>query len=478
MQLSKNRVCKRLSNVDPFYLLILPVVLFTFFCTALGPHPFFRHLYRLPCILFFAAACFRGISLETKKQLLLPALLLGWFVFLQFRQTADAFSIYPLTSFFCVYFFAFPLASMMQDSDKKYCMKLFGLSFIAASLCMAIVAFLLLLNHLPPMLTEHAFWDGARLHPFWHPNMAACLLMFGIASSLAFLQETNKRWIKVTLMVTILFQLATMAMTNCRTAILLTGGLLGGTVFFHIIKNHRKMLLPGCIAACAIISLVFLSSRQLFQIHYDVLLNKYITQYQQSQSVDFITEIRSTADEEEIPPINTDDATNQVSLKTESSQRSFIEDLASFNSRTAIWKFTFLALQEDPNTLLFGCSCPGDYISIHTPYPVAHSHNAWLECLLGLGIPGFSIALAFTLFAFWNSVMILLKHTQDVWKRTIALLVLCLMVAALMEPYLFLTTEDYHIFNFVFFLCTGYLVHWQEEDNRNMLAAVRKRLHI
>ena len=86
--------------------------------------------------------------------------------------------------------------------------------------------------------------------------------------------------------------------------------------------------------------------------------------------------------------------------------------------------------------------------------------------------------MVFTVITLWNGIVILLKYPLDVWKRTTAMLTLCMMVASFMEPYLFLPPIDYYLYNFMFLLCAGYLFHWQQEDNRKMLQAVRKFLHI
>lgn len=468
----KKTLSKYASMIDFRHFLIFLVFLYVFFSTALGPHPFFRNFYEIPCLVFFAVAIMHPSARRIKKTfLIMPLLMMAWFIFLQFKQASEPFAIYSFSSFFCIYLFAFPLVFLLDDGQKNFCLKLFLFAFIPACLCLSGVTFLLLINCLPSFLAEHAFWDGARLHPFWHSNMAACLLMFGITASLAFLQEIKHKWFRFALLGIILLQLATMALTNCRTAILLTGGIIGGTVFFNIVQNRLKLFIPGLLAACAVIVLVFTGSSQLYQAHHTSLLNKYTVQYDHSMD----TTNDTTG---ETSPIYANDATGEIALKTASSQKSLVEDLTSLNSRTDIWKSTLHAIQEDNSILLFGAASPGDYISQHTSYQVVHAHNAWFECLLGMGIPGFLIAMIFTLCALWNSCMVLLQQSQDIWKRTIALLVLCLMVAALMEPYLFLTLSDYHIFNFVFFLCIGYLSHWQKGSNQKLWQNFKKSLHI
>ena len=92
-----------------------------------------------------------------------------------------------------------------------------------------------------------------------------------------------------------------------------------------------------------------------------------------------------------------------------------------------------------------------------------------------MGAVGFLIAVMFTLITIWNILIVLLKHYQDIWKRSAAILVLCLLAASVLEPYLFYTTVSYHLVDMIFFLCAGYLAYWQE-DNRRILLWIRSRL--
>jgi hypothetical protein len=66
------------------------------------------------------------------------------------------------------------------------------------------------------------------------------------------------------------------------------------------------------------------------------------------------------------------------------------------------------------------------------------------------------IAVCFIWKTFWS------KHcTLD--QKIIALLVMCLMGAGILEPYIFFSDIFYHYTDFVFFLCLGYLVHWRSK---------------
>ena len=67
---------------------------------------------------------------------------------------------------------------------------------------------------------------------------------------------------------------------------------------------------------------------------------------------------------------------------------------------------------------------------------VQHSHNAWIEALYQLGIPGLALALALTGLAVWNGAALLWRNA-DLLQSCVAMVVLCLMGCAVMEPYLF-----------------------------------------
>ena len=183
--------------------------------------------------------------------------------------------------------------------------------------------------------------------------------------------------------------------------------------------------------------------------------------------------------EEEQPvqlPITIDPESGEIHLVTESLQGDIAQDFGTFNSRTYIWSAAKFAIRENPSILYWGIHNPGEHVSAYNFFPIGHLHNAWIECLVGMGVVGLLMAVVFTLMTVWNALIVLLKHYQDVWKRSAAILVLCLLVASVLEPYLFYTTISYHLTDFIFFLCAGYLAYWQEEDNRRILLWIRSRL--
>ena len=467
MLFHKKMISERLSGMDPVYYYIIPAAFFVFMGIAFGPFGsyLFEQVLIIPCVLFLHTMLSRPLQKDAKKAFVLSGILFAWFFLLQILRDLAFFEVYPFSTYFCSYFFAFPMAALLRDGEEKKGLKLFFIVFLAAGLWHATATLLLFLDWIPAYFNEyHVFWDGGRLNSFWHPNMAACFLMFSIAACLAFLQSATKKRTKLAFLACTLILLIPLALTNCRTVIILTGGLLGGAAFYTILKGRWKLLIPGLVVVCAMVLVVYTGSNRLYQAHREVLIAERRAEYlQQAEEAG-----------EEIAP----DPEIKVSLGGTSGQGTLANDITSLNSRTMLWSASLTALRANPLYILFGVDNPGRHMSYFSTFPDHHTHNSWMEVLLGLGIPGFAIAMVFTVITLWNGIVILLKYPLDVWKRTTAMLTLCMMAASFMEPYLFLPPLDYYLFNFVFLLCAGYLLHWQEEDNRNMLQAMRKFLHI
>lgn len=432
----------------------------------------YENLLVIPCTLFLSSILNKCNASTSRKALLLSSLMMAWFLILQIRRSSIDAHTQNLGLFFATYLFAYPLAALTGDQDRKQYLKLFAAVYTAAAVVLAGYALLLIMDCLPGFMTPMAYWDGARLVTLWHPNLCACYFLIGIAFSVTFLSQTTQLWKKAALVALILVLLLLMALTNGRTTILLTGAFLGGTVFFKIVKGKWKLVLPGLLVAAAILFTVFTGASHLYQTHQDALLEKFTAQYHQQQD-----SVQSGNEENAASlPIKVDKDTGKVSLKSSNPQSSLSKNMKTLNGRTKIWSSALYAIREWPALLVWGIDEPGTYISYYNTFPVIHAHNSWIQCLLGLALPGFAIAMVFTLLTLWNCGIILLKHQDDGWKVTIAMLTLCLMAAGFMEPYLFLTTKDHHPFDFLFFLCAGYLACWQSEENRQILRRFRDRL--
>ena len=476
---------EKLGWTDPVYayILIAAGMVFLYVSFFYFAHNLYEQFLPIPCMLFLGALHGRKTELKNKKMLILPAAMTVWFLIVWLMQGVDAERVYNIGLFFTVYLFAFPLASLLRDGEKKHALKIFAGAYLAGAAVLTAGTVLLILDFMPEYFSWAFCWDGARLQAFWHPNMTACFLMTGVIFAVAFLSESKNIWLKTALRVLIVMMLGAMALTNSRTTIILTGAYLGANLFFKMIRYGKRWYVPGVLAMVIAIVAFFAAAGQLYQLNYNRLAREYLqqqaqmaTEYVPEETVGTLHAVIEIADSVPMVPVADEPDVSGVWLPTNSGQGTFKNDLGHLNGRTGIWEAAVKAIEEEPEILLWGVERPGPYVSSYNSFNIAHLHNAWLETLVGMGIVGFLFAIAFTLITAWNCLMILLKYYEDAWKRNVALLALLLMAASLLESYLFYTITDYHPYNLLFFLCAGYLAHWQEEENRKILSSLRSRI--
>lgn len=452
-----------------------------------------RLLYRnwliIPSSLFLGAILERRAGLKFKNYFVFSFAMMAWIVVLQIKRCIDYSELQSMGLFMTTYLFAFPLASLLEDGDKKKALKIFAGAYLAGAAVLSVAGMLLLLDCLPDFWVEDVRWNGGRLEVFRHSNIIACYFLIGIIFCVTLLFQEKSLRLKTGYAVLLILLLVPLVLTSCRTVIVLTGGFLGATVFFELIKHGRKWFLPGVLAVVVVTAFFYEGAIYLYRTNSDALIKKYSRQYAEqiaSETDAFAANVESediiyeeggaAADQEETLPIEVNPDTGEIQLIAGSPQDSIEKDLGTLNSRTYIWAAARFAIRETPSILCWGMPNPGEYITYYNFFPVAHTHNAWVECLVGTGVVGFVIAVMITLFTAWNCLLVFLKYYQDIWKRNVAILTLCLMVAAMLEPYLFYTNVDYHQIDLLFFLCAGYLAHWQEADNRSVVNWIRSRI--
>lgn len=511
--------------LDPIvcYVLSIAAIIFLYITFHYYALAVYEHFIIIPCFLFWGAVIERKTDFRCRGRFLLAGIMAAWFLLLQLKRIIAGDTPSSVGLFLSTYLFAFPLVSLLNDGDEKKALKIFAGTYLAAASVLAAYGLLLILDCLPDIISRFVFWTGARLEVFWHPNVAASFFMIGIVFCTTFWAQAKTYWSKLFFSVLLVLLAGVLALTSCRTVTILTGGFLGALIFFQMINRGKKWFLPGLLAVVVLTSGFYVGTRYVYQANNAMLLEKYTQQYSDqlaSESADsasvntvdpqdaeastvpetvvagpelnpdiaaeascdesIIAEENPTeafADDtaEEIPLV-VDPNTGNLILNSGSPQGSIVSDFGTLNNRTHIWRAAFLAIRENPSIRLWGVAQPGTYVSDYCIYPIMHMHNAWIECLVGMGVVGFLIAVMFTLIAVWNILITLIKHHQDLWRRNIALLTMCILVASLLEPYLFCTTNIYHPVDFLFFLCTGYLAHWQEEDNRCIMGKIRRKL--
>ena len=320
---------------------------------------------------------------------------------------------------------------------------------LASFACWLVNELLLMLNLVPAGWKDVLYWDGARLHALWHSNVTACFFMVGIGIAATFLVQAKKRISKVLLAAAMAIQFAAMAMTNCRTTILMTGALLGGIVFFQLCrKGGWKRLLLGLMAAAVILAGSFKLAGKIYQWNNDRIAAG-------------IQQMIASGDKQKLKDYQfyvTKDG--QVVMNSNNQQKSLSQDMRTLNGRTSIWAAANQVLQDDEEIKHWGTPYVSTILSAYNWFPVEHSHNSWVETVMRTGVTGLVLALFYTALSIWYAARLLLSRDAELWKQILAMTTMCLLVTGFLEPYLFITDIYYHVTNFLFFFLTGYLDHW------------------
>lgn len=418
----------------------------------------------VPCLLMLGYVLQKQQVPFTRRRLMLAGAALSWFVAVQCIHKLSGMENHPMGTVFLVYLMAFPFAALSEDWGSVG-LRFIGGTFMAASLVLVGCSALLLMDMVPAALTKHVFWDGARLNPLWHPNIAASYFMIGIGFSAAFCAMARKKLTKVLLAAVILLQLLAMALTNCRTTLLLTGAMLGGTLFFVILrKGGWKRFLLGLMVAGLVLVGTFKVSGALFRWNNDNLLASYVVTKEVQQTAAEVVPVE-TAAPGEAPTEETVEKELYILEDTgvltgDNEQNSLSKDMRTLNGRTLIWRSALKAIRDNKRLLLWGTEYPGTTISAYNLFPVVHAHNSWMETLMRMGFPGLVMALVFTVLSVFSAAKLLLSSGTELWKKIVAMLAMCVMASGFLEPYLFITNVYYHVTDFMFFFLTGYLDFW------------------
>ena len=398
-----------------------------------------------------------------RRDVILGLVMVLWFLIVEANRRINHTPLQSLTIFLAVYLIALPFAALAQDQDRQLGIRLISGFYLAGALLMMTFGLVLLAGGtLPGALGSQVYWDGPRLFVIHHPNVTSRIFMIALALCMGFLGQARKLWVKVMMLLAAVLLFAAIALTNCRAVILVSCCILAGNVFSEICSKNRKYLLLGIAAAIAVAAVLFVASSQLYQWNLTRLINQASQQTMQEQIL--------TA---EVPDLGLTDSANEVILPAEtplsappewklegngnSSQPPLLYSIPTLNGRTAIWAAVFQKIKDDPMILLRGV------IDNRLVLTNMHTHNAWLESLFVLGLPGFLLVLVFTLHGIWASLRLIWFSGVSMFRKNIALLTIATMAAAMLEPCLFATYLEWSFSDFFFFLCLGYLTLWSKQ---------------
>lgn len=423
----------------------------------------------VPCLLMLGYVLREKRSAFVRRRLLLAVAAAVWFVIVQSIHKLLGMENHPMATVFFVYLMAFPFA-VLSDDRKNAGLWWIGGMFVTASLVLAGYSMLLFLDMVPSGMESVLFWDGARLHALWHPNINACYFMISIGFSAAFCLQVKKSWVKVLLVAAIVLQYFAMTLTNCRTTLLLTGALLGGTLFFVIFKGGWKRFLLGLLVAAVVLAGSFKLSGAIFQWNNDRLLTAFSnSQAEKAPAAEPLPAETAAPEETSVEAAAPEEVILQEDtgiILGENEQGTLSNDMRTLNGRTHIWRGALKAIRDDKTLALWGTEYVGTIISVYHWFDVIHSHNSWMEALMRMGVPGLLLALMFTAISVWSALRLIFRKDTEIWKKVIVMMTMCLLAAGFLEPYLFITNVYYHVLDFMFFFCTGYLDFWCSQNRK------------
>ena len=399
----------------------------------------------LPAMAFLGASLCLGLPRRNRWHLYAAIAMVVLFSLNQILHQVLESEAKQVGTFVCAYALCFPFAAATQDAQRQKGLKWMACLFVGVGTLLTAYAALLLGGVLPGYLQDYVYWDGARFYAMGHPNICATLLMIGMAFSVGFALQSRRLWAKAGLGVLALAQFAALSLTNGRTTIILTCLLLGGVTFCALRGRGWKRFLPALLAAVVVMAAAFGMSRAVYG-------------WNQAR----LTGQRAGALAVPCITAKADDIQPEEALVSEQYQGTLANDLKTLNGRTWIWKTAGWGLGDNPRIKYIGTEYVEMVLSRYGPLPVYHTHNSWLEALYRMGLPGFGAALAITVLAVWSAAVVLWRNT-DLWKSCVALLSLCLLGCAMLEPYLFVVDVSYYYLDFLFLMCLGYLCLWRVE---------------
>lgn len=417
----------------------------------------------IPAMVFLMLTIARGINRRGRPMMVLCLAMLLWISLVQvMRQIRSLGQIAP-GEITCFYAMALPMAFALDDGSRQRGLNTIAAVYLLESLGLCILGGALYFGCLPEALSKYVYWENERLLELSHPTNCAAMLMIGIGLSLGLCVRTKKKWLRAVLAGFVALQFLTQVLTNGRTGMALTCLLIGGFVFCILRGTGWKRAPLAAAVSIVLVAALFTCSRQLFNLHQRSMMEK---AGQAAQMVPMEDRMLLYMSDELAPeaeaPVGSDDA-QMPEKEPVFRQGSFLSDLVTFNFRTVIWSEALKGVLRNPKILICGTDDVAGVLFEGGVTAASHTHNSYLETLYNLGIPGMLLALLFTVMALRAALILLWKNT-DLWKSTLAVLVICMLGCGLLEPYLFVARESQHYLPLFFLTAVGYLNQWCVED--------------
>jgi len=389
---------------------------------------------------------------------------MGWFFFS--RLLLGPKVLVSSSSIFCILsvslLMALPFASIMEEEQNKKGLLIaatIGAVVFSASAWIGIaITFITRMTGLNLLGGAFYVGDDGRLWTYGHPNNAACLFLIGLFCTGYLIFTLRKKWCTISGIIMILGLWTAIAFTGSRTVMLQCSAAAAALIFVQICTSHRHPVVFRVVLATIAAAVSMLLVYKGFEWTVEGLAGS-------SASAETV----SVAVEEEVSETRPNIAVRPLK-----------DDLKSFTGRTRAWKGSLELIKAHPEVLITGL--PDNEIMPQLnhyigkrPYDYAHAHNAYLQVVLNLGLPGLLMSLVFTWLSLKSALTVVFAIRR---KRTFADCIIALagpvlLIATITEPFLF--TEQINIppCNFYFFLFLGYTLRLENKivsDSKRLFA--------
>jgi len=332
-------------------------------------------------------------------------------------------------SIFVAVCFALPFASY-GENHRKTGLKTVSILFaivISATAWLSIFGVVLRTQIRLPVLGSYFGKDQmeARLNANLNPNLSAAMFLAAVLLAVWYLLENGRRWMTIPAVGVLSGLYIGIALTVSRTVMIqLSVSIALLTLFacLRFLKNqYRRYVFVSVAASIGAFAITYFG--------FDAVRNG------------FNHIVISTALAENIK------------------KRPLLNDLLTLTERTQIYADTCKGIIREPKILLLGTTLSelADFLRLNIN-GFYHAHNAYLQVLLIMGIPGVAAAIWFTVRAIYVGWKLLIRYYRytTLSQKWMAISVWMMLLSAIPEPYLF--TAHLPAYHFVFFLLLGYML--------------------
>lgn len=415
----------------------LAVLAFAALTLALVAYSFDRGImvmmhYTCPLVWAYAGMTLFSGRYAKRLDLWMGAAFVGWYVLsrMLLGELYLDYSFMMFSNLCCAYLLALPFARGSGDGMCKTGLKtvaaisaaayglLAWIGVVSALLCSPVT--------LPVLGTDIRINTDNRLWAGNHANISACMFLLAVMFGVWLIAVSRKRWIAMPVVLLAAGAYAGLALADSRTAMLQAGCFAAGAVFLGMmrlpVRAQWKRMLVGLAAGTVCLALVFVS-------------------------FGWTARLISRASAHMA-------ALAEPVQQTQVATRSIWNDLATMTGRTDIYVRLLETVAQQPRILLTGLLNSKIVQVIRDAAQVEHAHNAFLQTLLNVGLPGLLMAVYFMVRAVWVVFRLVFSRKAAFADQLLAVMLMVFLVSAISESYLF--TEYLTIANMPFFLILGY----------------------